>query len=221
MTDVGLANGGFNNHTVLVTQLRSGESFIIDLSGAQYGYREVLATTEDYTASRAAFQLPAQPRGSGREGEAMLRFTLETDSIAMAADTLKQEISSAVAAQVKAFLQSKSLAGASAVARFLSLGQKDFESYRAQLFDRTDSAITSVINKYMSQGMYRLCLNDQLCVRVTDTRDWGRVYQDLWLNEEEWEPIRNQPEKLLKLWHDGLRRKNAQKSIKVGASFPL
>lgn len=48
--------------------------------------------------------------------------------------------------------------------------------------------------------MYRLCLRRDGSVRVTTTAEEGQIYRDIWLTEDEFGPIKDDAEELMKLW---------------------
>lgn len=203
----GLDNGMLSNHVVFHAKLANGEAFIIDIAGSQYGYHEVLSLEKDFVKCRVASCQNSQPVGQGGRGlEAMMRMFTPGDCVEKAGSLLKEELAREICSQVRLYLASKGFAGGNAIKRMLGSDGRTFGQCREGILSLTKRVVTGSIERYKSEGRYCLCLDTNLSVRVTDNRHWAEVYKKLWLNDEEWQPIRNNQQALISKWLDSLER---------------
>ncbi|ROW16003.1 hypothetical protein VPNG_02607 [Cytospora leucostoma] len=241
VVSAGTLNGAIVKHGVLNLRTDSGEAFVLDLSSPQYGWRETLSPTRDYVATRVAKADVEQPRVAHAGKLERLRAINMGDHVVTAGYKLKAEVAQVVLFTIRNFLHSEGFLGQKgvvnsmwrvlikgsdsakqepganvqlAVRAMLKLDKAAFESCRSRILSLTDVAISDVVNQYASRGLYCLCLDSGLNLRVTDDEYWANVYRGLWLTQEEWEPIRDKPEELLERWNRRLAQVSSGKLIK-------
>lgn len=234
-------NGAIVNHGVLNLRTDSGEAFVLDLSGPQYGWRETLSLTRDYIATRVAKADVEQPRVAHAEKLEKLRAFVWGDLVVTAGYKLKAEVAQVMSFTIRKFLHSEGFIGQKEVVNFmrreltkgshlakqepganvqlavramLKLDKAAFESCRSRILSLTNAAISDVVNQYASRRLYCLCLDSGLNLRVTDNEYWANVYRDLWLTQEEWELIQDKPEELLRRWKGKLAQVDSGKLTK-------
>ncbi|KAK7749670.1 hypothetical protein SLS53_000249 [Cytospora paraplurivora] len=241
VVSAGTLNGAIVNHGVLNLRTDSGEAFVLDLSAPQYGWCETLSLTRDYVATRVAKADVEQPRVAHAGKLEKLRAINLGDHVVTAGYKLKAEVAQVVSFTIRKFLHSESFIGKKGVVNFmcrelmkgsdlakqepsanvqlavramLKLDKAAFESCRSKMLSLTDVAISDVVNQYASRRLYCLCLDSGMNIRVTDDEYWANVYRGLWLTQEEWEPIRDEPEELLTRWNRKLAQVSSGKLIK-------
>lgn len=215
----GLESGMLSNHAVFRLKSANEEVFIVDLAGSQYGFHEVLSLEKDFVKSRVVNHERPQPIGLGREMEHMMRMFTAEDCVERAGSVLKEEMAKEIFSQIRLYLASKNFTGGNAIKRMLSSDKRTFDQCRGGILSLTERVITGIIEKYKSKGLYCLCLDTKLNVRVTENQHWAEVYRRVWLKDEEWRPIRNKQEELVMKWRSGLSHpgSNFLKNIKQAA----
>lgn len=78
-----------------------------------------------------------------------------------------------------------------------------------------ESAVNECLDHYKALDIYRLCLDRNGHVRVTTTAEEGQIYQNIWLTEEEYGPIKDNAKELLKLWKEKVARSRRGGDIKA------
>lgn len=74
------------------------------------------------------------------------------------------------------------------------------DEFVSRLLPVAESALDKCFDRYKALGMYRLCLNRGGSVCATSSAEMGQIYRDIWLTEEEYGPIQDDAEELMKLW---------------------
>lgn len=216
VVNFGIFNGALAQHEVLCATMPSGEKFIIDLSGGQFGWHENLSLARDFLTTRSARVTKSGPLGLNQETEDGMRMAAPVDCIERMGYKLKKEVAAIMASKIKDFLSSEGFTGPSAITDMLGTKETDFDACLQRLLHATDTAMTAVLDEYMAQGLYRLCLTRKETVRVTIRARDAATYRGIWLTEKEWAPIRDKPDKLLKLWKAKVKRSSRGKWIKPG-----
>lgn len=217
----GVFNGALTQHETLCATMPSGEHFIIDLSSAQFGWRENLSLVRPFLATRSARMHEAGPRGLTQQMEDLMRMATPSDCIERMGHGLKKEVATIMASEIRGFLSSEGFTGPSAVIDMLGMKKVDFDGCVQRLLRVADNAMTRVFENYLARGLYRLCLTRMETVRVTNRASDAASYRDIWLTEKEWAPIRNKPDKLLKLWRAKVKKSSRGERIKSGVDMAL
>lgn len=199
-------------HQVLCIALNSGEKFVLDLSAAQYGWHERLSAVHDFLTTRSMKIKSTGAPGYQHGREDQMRMMTPTDCIERMGHNLKEEVAATMEGKMRIFLQLEKLT----VVQLLDLKKTEFDNRLQQLLDVARATTTCIFDKYKEQNLGRLCITRKGTVRVIQRTEEARIYAGIWLTDEEWEPIRRKPRKLLDLWEAKVKNSGLGKWIKSG-----
>ena len=211
--------GGNWLHQVLRVKLACGEVYAVDITGAQYGWKEKLYTWNNYLRYRVdgnkieykalgaslsylhATLVPYTKEGTQRGG-----FEIESEIAA----TMSQHI-------VSFFAREKTTARA-----FMSLSTSDFVARRTEFLDKIKAGLHQTINDLtVKRGIGRLyvymgAVGPQL--RVVRRDDEAEKLKNVWLTREQFEANRGHEMELAREW---VKRAKSHKCEDVAGTMDL
>ncbi|KAI1280069.1 hypothetical protein F5Y07DRAFT_405659 [Xylaria sp. FL0933] len=199
----GIHNTMYNEHTVLRATLKSGEQMVVDICGAQFGWRETIAPWAVWTSYRAAGKTTAKPFGSTKE-------TWEkTFTPQHARESDHQRV--LLAQKMQLATQSENRGGLS-VAGLYKLDDATFASCKLAILSAAERALDDGVRELHESKVCRCYLDFAGNWLATTSTQQGEALEGAWLTDEQVEYAKNNGLDLLSLYryrcsHPDNRRK--------------
>lgn len=184
-------------HEVLLVKLHSEEEFIIDLSGAQYGWHETLSLAIDYKIARCGRVMETAPPGMLGKYTDSLRLFRVPEEVGKVSRKLKKEVIKVMNDKVQRLTDQR------LQRKEAPLTPSTVLEFLPRLLSVVESAIDDRLNSYKALDMYRLFVHRIFrCafVQATTSAEHGQTLRETWLTEEEYDPIKDDVDELMKLW---------------------
>ncbi|CAH0054780.1 unnamed protein product, partial [Clonostachys solani] len=186
----------FNSHLVLHVQVNSGESFAIDITGAQFGWHEKMYKWDVYLQHRATFVRCLElGTWAGCCWTKMMAF--ESNTFQRQAYELRNQICSATEVALKAFLALKHTNVLSLVS---TPDAAAFPAQKTELVERAVSCIKETIHNLTAvQAMGRWYVElikvlpgkFAIARRVVDEENFAKKMEKAYLTQEQVEKLRS------------------------------
>jgi hypothetical protein len=192
----------FQNHCLLRVSLHAGEAFAIDLTGAQYGWREQLYTWHTYVQHRAKNVESIGPLGGVKQLETLVLSMDSPTSLGGASHTIRRNIMEGLTrSMVTDFVQRKTTAK-----ELLSLPQSMFILERARLVSHLKDFIRHEVQNLRNLGVGRLYFDDQFFPHVALTAEEALKYSNVWLSKEAFGANKGNWVVLKRMWTERMRK---------------
>ncbi|VUC29213.1 unnamed protein product [Clonostachys rosea] len=183
------------DHAILYVKLHSNEDFVVDLTGAQYGWEEKLYTWRDYMRYRGDFRVGFD-LGASRNHTTSLMEPLSPDSIVRSGCDIRRMIAQQVAQKIDDFFK----AHGTTVNDFMASNSPDIPHLNLELINRANATIDqSIHDLILRSGIGRTCISFRgaysrpIAVR---TEELARRLARVWFTQDEVEACQGQFEAL-------------------------
>ncbi|CAH0025952.1 unnamed protein product [Clonostachys rhizophaga] len=185
-----------NTHWVLYVQVNSGESFAIDITGAQFGWHEKMYEWDVYLQHRAIFDR-CQKLGDYNGYWRAKMVAYESNTIQRQAYELRSQICTGTEEALKAFL---ALKHANVLSLVSTRDAAVFSAQKTELIDRAVSYIKTTIHKLtvvQVKGRWYMELMEvipgkfRLDPRVVDEERFAKKMEKAYFTREEVEELRS------------------------------
>ncbi|KAI0817799.1 hypothetical protein GGR55DRAFT_685317 [Xylaria sp. FL0064] len=172
----GVSNTMYNEHTVLRATLKSGEQMVVDICGAQFGWRETIAPWEVWTSYRSAGKTTVRPFGSTKkdmEKTFTAQFVRDSD--------YRRGL---LAQKMQRGIQSENRGGLS-VAELYKLDDATFASCKLAILSAAERALDDGVRELHESKMGRCYLD--LCGNwlATTSKQQGEALAGVWLTDKD------------------------------------
>ncbi|KAH6975015.1 hypothetical protein BKA56DRAFT_733399 [Ilyonectria sp. MPI-CAGE-AT-0026] len=195
------SNDSHLGHCVLRVTLQTGETFAIDFTGAQYGWRNQLYTWNTYIEHRAKTVNGVTPLGTTSLQESAVYSLFAPNSIAKATRAFRTNIvrDGLVRSLVTYFVQHQS-----SMKDLLSLPGSSFVRERAQLVNFVKDSIRRRVQELCDLGVGRPYFDRNFEPHYTTTAEEGLKYQGVWLSKEQYNANKGKLNALKRIWNKRL-----------------
>lgn len=191
-----------DQHGILIASLATGDKYVLDFSGAQYGWKEKVYDYATFYGHRShphcLLQSPPTSLDETKRMENMVYLMLPPDSVAVAASIFRRSIAAGMVAEINKFAKSqdKQLKG------ILGLPENQFPSARNELVEAAISGMHQAILKLEQKRATQLFYNSNFELRAVMTEEKAKIWDNVWLSGEEYQANRGNLKALKKLWAD-------------------
>lgn len=188
-------------HCVLRVTLHTGETFAIDFTGAQYGWRSQLHTWNTYIEHRAKRINGVTTLGITSLHESAVYSLFAPHSIEKATRAFRTNVAhdGLVRGLVTYFVQHQT-----SVKDLLSLPCSSFVRERAQLVNFVKDSIRRQVQELRDLSVGRLYFDEHFESHYTTTAEEGLKYQSVCLSEEEYSANKGNLNTLKRIWNQRL-----------------
>lgn len=188
-------------HCVLRVTVHTGETFAIDFTGAQYGWRTQLYTWNTYIQHRAKTVNGVTPLGTTSLQESAVYSLFAPNSIAAATRAFRTNVirDGLVRSLVTYFVQHQT-----SVMDLFSLPGSPCVRERAQLVDFVKDSIRRRVQELRDQGVGRPYFDRHFESHYTTTAEEALKYQGVWLSKEQYNANKGNLNALKRLWNKRL-----------------
>ncbi|KAI0401258.1 hypothetical protein F4802DRAFT_609538 [Xylaria palmicola] len=183
-------------HPVLKLRLKSDEVYVVDLTGAQFGWMEVLAPWEawrDLRVARADGQAPKyrQPNAHPKRpfpGDNELEACRQLARVAILSSMMEE-------------------VGRLAITKALRGPLDDFKSTERAFQRAIHQCVDKVVEGKYHKPYYRLCPGTGTGARIELVKHRYKDYQGVWLSAREFDRLQGAGEDMKKIWKERLHKK--------------
>ncbi|KAI9149985.1 hypothetical protein HJFPF1_09732 [Paramyrothecium foliicola] len=155
----------WGDHTVVRVTLPSREVFVMDISGAQYGWKERLYTWDTYATHRAEVEEEGGLFGGSRGWENAAYSMENPTGRAWVLRMTRIRLAEGLKANLEANIAAKS----GSVKSFLSLPEQEFVAARQYLIQQAETHLNGAIADLRSRGIGRYYFDENFTLCVTET----------------------------------------------------
>ncbi|KAI0433672.1 hypothetical protein F5Y09DRAFT_54640 [Xylaria sp. FL1042] len=212
----GVHNTMYNHHTVLCITLKSDEKVVVDIGGAQFGWREVIAPWDIWTNQRVAGTPVHQDYGYAKEclnmdhGFVVAQYIQASDAQRL---SLAQKMELAVETKMTELNLSSAL-------NLYKLDNDDFASCKQAILSCAEEALDNGLRKLHESKLGRCYINSNGHWQATTTKEQAEALKRVWLSEEDVRKAKERGRNLMMMYR--LRCRNPvtrQKLLAAGLSI--
>ncbi|TGJ82542.1 hypothetical protein E0Z10_g6229 [Xylaria hypoxylon] len=181
-------------HTVLRLTLRSGEKYVIDLTGAQFGWKEILAPWLTWTSLRSA-RTDSQvfKRASGNIKAAFLNSALESQQHEARA-VLTKSIAEGLINTLRTNTNHRSFD------ELLKSDTEDYKRVEFSIMEMVRQKVYMVITNEFYKDPYRLWLGCDSRFGIYLAKNQSKTLKKLWMSTKEYDRLKASGEDMRKVW---------------------
>ncbi|KAI1327019.1 hypothetical protein F5Y16DRAFT_410546 [Xylariaceae sp. FL0255] len=175
-------NSMFGHHTVLRATLQSGEEFVVDCTGAQFGWHETVAPWGPWINHRGNGEFATSPFGSSKERVESFLWKLITPRASQVCDSqrliLAEKMQSAAAKEmVEAKLE--------AVTDLFQLPESDFVARKQVMLSSIEKALDDGLQQLQDSKVCLAYLDAEGKLQVTETKQQAEALKEVWLSDKD------------------------------------
>ncbi|KAI0147522.1 hypothetical protein GGR57DRAFT_505700 [Xylariaceae sp. FL1272] len=176
-------NNAHLQHSVLRARLKTGEHVVIDLTGAQFGWREVVAPWESWKNHRVSSDMDSSSldetlqsirEGSDTWAEEFIKFC----------DSQKMSLAQKMQTAIQDKMQETNI---SSIAELLALPDSTFTSHRQEILASADKALGDGLFEIRRSKTGLLYFDAEGRWQVTTTKEQAKALKRVWLSDDDME----------------------------------
>ncbi|KAI1497227.1 hypothetical protein F5X99DRAFT_423703 [Biscogniauxia marginata] len=182
-------------HKVIRVTLHSDEQFVIDLTGQQFGWREVFAPWQPWASRRIAGNLQRHDYGEIDRG---LAYLIAKDNVISNTQGLRQIAVGGLARRLR--LLNLPLLKVKTMSEALGLPEDRFGGAQAAILKLSKGALDLLALEVSQRNSTRLHFDADLAIRAAGGH--GDKLKEAWLSKEEYEKHKGDKNRLLAIWRE-------------------
>ncbi|KAI0512793.1 hypothetical protein F5B22DRAFT_637597 [Xylaria bambusicola] len=174
-------NAMYNAHTVLRATLKSGEQMAIDVTGAQFGWRETVALWKTWTTHRVTGKACPTPWGHAQQSMQTMYPFLAAQFVQVSESqrsSLAQIMQTAVENKMKEHK-------APSANRLYKLGDAAFAACKDAMMSSAEEALDNGLRDIHESGVGRCYIDARGMWQATTTKQQAQALKDVWLTDED------------------------------------
>ncbi|KAI0539225.1 hypothetical protein GGR58DRAFT_512453 [Xylaria digitata] len=190
-------------HTVLRLTLKSNEQYVIDPTGAQFGWKETLAPWATWSELRsAATDYQTFQRTSGSLRAAFLNSALETQQQEARAALIKSILEG-----LKNALQTNCDGGSFDLNKLLRSNAVDYQRVEFSIKNMIYQKVYIVITSEYHKDQYRLWVGGAPAFGINVAKNQAKTLKKIWMTPKEYDRLKGGGEDVRKIWVERLDNK--------------
>ncbi|KAI1369231.1 hypothetical protein F5Y08DRAFT_334644 [Xylaria arbuscula] len=185
-----VTNLNLHRHTVLKLTLRSDETYVLDLSAPQFGWKETLAPWDAWTNLRA-FISDSEPFRSG--SKKAIESTAELTGLDKEQQVARTKLMKEIVKEVRNIKD---------LGETLNADDHDFQQTKYMFTRMIENKIFLVIKNEYHKPEYRLWLCGAPNYGVRVSKSYTNVLKELWINPKEYDKLKESGTDMRKWWGD-------------------
>ncbi|KAF2968756.1 hypothetical protein GQX73_g4837 [Xylaria multiplex] len=190
-------------HTVLKVTLKSNEQYVIDLTGAQFGWKETLAPWTTWSDLRSA-ATECQPfkRTSSSLRAAFLNSVMEMQQQEARATLIKS-----ILKDLNTSLQTNRDGRPFDLNKLLKSNAMDYQRAESTIKDLIRQKVFIVITNEFYKDQYRLWVGGEPGFGINIAKNQAKILKKIWLAPKEYDRLKDSGTDMRKLWVERLGNK--------------
>ncbi|KAI0554222.1 hypothetical protein F4679DRAFT_570611 [Xylaria curta] len=209
-------NAMYSQHTVLCATLKSGEQMVVDIAGAQFGWRETVAQWEVWTSHRVAGKLCPEPFGSSQNCMQFL-YPLMAAQYVNVSESQRSSLAQKMQITIQNAMKENKVPSAT---ELYKLDDAAFASCKLAMLSSAEKALDNGLREIHDSKVGRCYIDAHGQWQATTTKQQAEALERVWLTDEDVKMAKDMGMDLRVVYQSRCANQDRQKFKAAGLYMP-